>query len=100
MTKADLPVVKVMVLEDRAQVERRGAVQLSAGRNVLRLEGVSTLVVDRSLRAQVAGARVVEARVLRTFKAVPPGGLPADASDLRKRIRDLEQKLAEQVSDA
>ena len=100
MPQANLPVVKVMVLEDRAQVERRGQVKLSAGRNVLRVEGVSTLVVDRSLRASVAGAKVVEARVLRTFKPVPAGGLPADASELRRRIHELEQKLAEQVSDA
>jgi uncharacterized protein (TIGR02231 family) len=48
----------------------------------------------------VAGAKVVEARVVRAFKAVPPGGLPQDASELRRRIRDLERKLADQVADA
>src|SRR6185295_18243534 len=100
MATANLPIAKVMVLEDRAQVERQGPVELAAGRNVLRVEGVSTLVVDRSLRAQVAGAKVVEARVLRTFKAVPPGGLPADASKLRAKAKDLEKALAEQISDA
>lgn len=100
MATVNLPIAKVMVLEDRAQVERRGPVELAAGRNVLRVEGVSTLVVDRSLRAQVAGAKVVEARVLRTFKAVPPGGLPADASRPRAKVKDLEKALGEQISEA
>lgn len=96
MAAINLPVAKVTVLEDRAQVERRGALELPAGRSVLRVEAVSTVIVDRSLKASVDGAKVVEARVLRAFKPVPPGGLPADASELRRRIRELEQRLSDQ----
>src|SRR5690349_3199430 len=94
MDSLTLPISKVMVLEDRAQVERRGAAALPAGRSTLRVEAVSTVIVDRSLKASLAGAKVVEARVVRTFRPVPAGGLPADASELRRRIRELERAIA------
>src|SRR5882757_5477816 len=70
-----LPVTAVTCLEDRAQIERTGAVRLTAGVQRLRIGPVTPLTVDRSLRAEIAsseegagaGARVVDARVVRTY---------------------------------
>ena len=91
MPDGTIPISKVMVMEDRAQVERRGAVQLAAGRSVLRLEGVSTLVVDRSLHASVAGAKVVEARVLRG--EYPPGYKPKRPTKVMPPRPDLAPSI-------
>lgn len=47
-----LPVTAVTCMEDRAQVERSGTVQLTAGVRHLRIGPVTALTVDRSLRAE------------------------------------------------
>jgi uncharacterized protein (TIGR02231 family) len=101
MSTVEIPIARVTVLEDRAQVERRARCALAAGRQTLRVEGVSPVAVDRSLKARVegAGVKVVDARVARAFKPRPPGGLPADASELRRRVRALELRGAELDAD-
>ncbi|MDX1564664.1 MAG: mucoidy inhibitor MuiA family protein [Phycisphaeraceae bacterium] len=48
--RLEAPVVSVTVMEDRAQVRRRGRVRLSAGRTRLRIEEVTPLVADKTLR--------------------------------------------------
>ena len=45
---ATLPVKKVVVMEDRAQVERRGTIVLS-GVTKVEIEGLPLVAVDRSL---------------------------------------------------
>jgi uncharacterized protein (TIGR02231 family) len=85
------PVAAVTVLEDRAQVERRGKVSLVVGRQKLRIPGVTALLVDRSLKAALPGAAVVDVRAVRAWKEKPRGGLASDASDLKKRIHALER---------
>lgn len=75
-----LPISRVVVMEDRAQVERTGTVQLD-GVTRLEVPGVTTLAVDRSLRVEVAGATLLDAKLVRRWKEVPTGGLGADASD-------------------
>ncbi|HLL52530.1 MAG TPA: mucoidy inhibitor MuiA family protein [Myxococcaceae bacterium] len=89
----ELPVLRVTCLEDRAQVERQGEVALSAGVQKVRIEGVSPLVVDRSLKVELPGAALVDARVVRTFLQRPRDGVPEDASEVRKRVRALEKEI-------
>lgn len=87
-----LPISRVVVMEDRAQVERRAEVTLTGS---TRLEvAISPLVVDRSLRVEVQGGTFVDARIERRWKSVPAGGLPHDASALRTRVKDLERSVA------
>jgi len=89
------PIAKVVLLEDRAQVERRGEATLPNGVGKLRIEGISPAAVDRSLRVEVAGAKVLEAKIVRAWKEQPKGGLAADASELKKAHHALgkEQQL-------
>ncbi len=90
-----LPVKKVVVMEDRAQVERRGTVALS-GVTKLVIEGLPMVAVDRSLKLEVKGGTLIDAKFERRWKEQPKGGLPADASALRTRVKALEaQKLVQ-----
>ncbi|MFT3708575.1 MAG: mucoidy inhibitor MuiA family protein [Archangium sp.] len=93
-----LPVKKVLVMEDRAQVERLGQVRCE-GVTQVEIEGVSLVAVDRSLKLEVKGATLVDAKFVRRWKEQPRGGLPADASELRKKVHQLEQERVAQ-SDA
>lgn len=95
----ELPIIRVTCLEDRAQVERRGEVELAAGLQKVRVEPVSPLAVDRSLKVELTGATLVDARVVRAFKPRPVGGVPEDASALRRTVRALEQQLEAQAHD-
>lgn len=79
----------VIVMEDRAQVERRGAVSLEGGVSTVELPDFPLVAVDRSLSVEVTGATLHEARLVRRWRKRDKGGLPADASDLRKRVEVL-----------
>lgn len=79
----------VIVMEDRAQVERRGTLTLSGGLSTVELPGFPLVAVDRSLTVEATGATVHEARLVRRWKQKDKGGLPADASELRKRVQAL-----------
>ncbi len=79
----------VIVMEDRAQVERRGTLSLAGGISTVELPGFPLVAVDRSLSVEATGATVHEARLVRRWKQKEKGGLPADASDLRKRVQTL-----------
>ena len=92
---ATLPVKKVVVMEDRAQVERRGTVQLN-GVTKVEIEGLPLVAVDRSLKLEVKGGTLIDAKFERRWKEQPKGGLPADASVLRTKVKAFEQqKLAQ-----
>jgi uncharacterized protein (TIGR02231 family) len=88
-----LPVTRVTLLEDRAQVERRGELELPKGVGRLRFEGIAVAAVDRSLKVEIPGARVLEAKLVRAWKEKPKGGLSADASELRKTVHALTREL-------
>lgn len=83
----DAPPRAVVLLEDRAQVRRAGRVKLAPGRNRLVLRGVSPILQDLSLRAEVDGpATVADARVrrgLRTERAAKPEDIAALAAAVR-----------------
>lgn len=93
MATTKLPVVRVLLMEDRAQVTHEAEVTLAPGAQAVSLEGLSPLLVDRSLKVEVRGSAFVDARVERHFKEKPKGGLPADASALRRRVDELHREL-------
>jgi uncharacterized protein (TIGR02231 family) len=105
-----LPITAVVCMEDRAQIERRGRVELAAGAQRIRIGPVTPLAVDRSLRAHIdldgpgpAGSpgpeagpgdvRVVDARVVRTYAPPSPGDPGGDASELRREAYALEKEI-------
>ncbi len=90
-----LPISKVVVMEDRAQIERAGEVQLD-GETTIEVAGIAIAAVDRSLKVEVRGGTLLEAKLVRRWKEVPRGGLPADASALRKRVEELRLQVAAQ----
>jgi len=65
--KPVLPVKKVVVMEDRAQIERRGTVTLS-GVTRLEFEGLPMVAVDRSLKLEVKGGTLIDAKFERRWK--------------------------------
>ncbi len=93
MATTKLPVVRVLLMEDRAQVAHEAEVSLAPGAQAVSLEGFSPLLVDRSLKVEVRGATFLDARIERRFKEKPKGGLPVDASLLRRRVDDLRREL-------
>jgi uncharacterized protein (TIGR02231 family) len=94
-----LPITQVTCLEDRAQVERRGELTLAKGEQQLRIAPVSPVAVDRSLKVELSGAALVDARVVRRWKEKPRGGLAPDASALRRRVHEHEQAAALAAAD-
>lgn len=98
-TPRSLPITAVTCLEDRAQVERSGVVEVAAGVQRLRIGPVTALAVDRSLRAEAIdvsgigelGVTVVDARVVRAA-VVPPPRPAEDASKMRALVFDLEEE--------
>lgn len=90
-----LPITAVTCLEDRAQVERGGTVELAAGVQRLRIGPVTPLAVDSSLRADITLGRVVDARVVRAYTPPHPDGPDEDASELRHEVHALEEEIHE-----
>lgn len=91
-TNVTLPIKRVVVMEDRAQVERGGALTV-AGLTRFEVPGLALVAVDRSLRVEVQGATLVDAKLVRRWIAEPKGGLANDATALDKRIRALELEI-------
>jgi uncharacterized protein (TIGR02231 family) len=90
-----LPIRRVLVMEDRAQIERAGEIALGEGVTMVVVEGVSIVAVDRSLEVTVEGAALLDARLRRRWREKPKGGVAADASAARKLVRALELELVE-----
>ncbi len=83
----EAPVRSVTLLEDRAQVTRRGTVRVSAGQNRIVVHGVAPVLQDVSLRAEALSgkARVADIRIRR--------GLRIRTADKPEAARVLEEKL-------
>jgi uncharacterized protein (TIGR02231 family) len=80
-----LPIVEVVLSEDRAQVRRQGTVALLAGRNRITLEGVAPVLADRTVSVALSRGRVVEAHVERTRRVL------RDA--MSAEVRALDEKI-------
>ncbi len=89
----ELPVREVTLLEDRAQICRRGTVTLEVGRNQLRIDGVAPVLQDVSLRGELVGdcrgAIVSDLRVRRAIRV--------RRDDEPEQIRELEAAIDEQL---
>src|SRR5438874_10084504 len=97
--RIEMPVAKVTLLEDRAQIRRTGKVTVASGHNRLALYGVSPVVQDVSLRVEIVGAaKVLDARVRRAIR-VGHREKPEAASDLEKRIDDLARGHREEAEE-
>ncbi len=83
----DAPVREVTLLEDRAQVRRRGRVALEPGRTRLLIRDVAPVLQDVSLRGAVeaGAARVVDLCARRAVRV--------RAADRPEQARALEQQL-------
>ncbi len=92
--KTDLPVCEVTLLEDRAQVTRRGHVRLEAGLNRLIVPEVAPVLVDKTLAVDVDGdVELVEARVVRR-RVVREEDRPAEVAALDRELRELQASAA------
>jgi uncharacterized protein (TIGR02231 family) len=90
--RVDAPVVAVTLLEDRAQVIRRGHVDLVAGRHRLTVHGVAPALQDVSLRVDASdGARVEDARARRAAR-VRQHEKPEQARALEQKLDELAER--------
>jgi len=87
-----LPVAEVVVLEDRAQILRRGRVQLSAGANRLAISGLAPVLADKTLVAAspAAGVRIADAHVRRARNARE--ARPAELAGIEAGLRRLAEE--------
>ncbi len=98
----DAPVREVTLLEDRAQVRRRGTAPLPAGRVKVRVRGLAPVLVDRTLHAAIRtpegaptgeAVRLIDARVERAYR--PAGERRETAGgEAGELARELEADLA------
>ncbi len=93
----DAPVREVAVLEDRAQVTRRGTLDLPAGRARIEVRGLAPVLADRTLaasaEASVGAVEVCDARVRRQPRLVS-GAAPTDLEELRALVESAAQREA------
>lgn len=88
------PVAEVTVLEDRAQVLRRGRIALPAGASLLVVTGLAPVLADKTLTARVAaGARVVDVRCERLVLSGPDDPARYDAA-AQERLRQAQERVA------
>jgi uncharacterized protein (TIGR02231 family) len=102
-----LPITKVTVLEDRAQIERRGPIDVVEGANRLAVWDVAPVLQDVSLRVEVTQSaaaagptvRVEDARVRRATR-VGHKEKPEAAAALERRLEELVREHASLLDDA
>lgn len=86
------PITRVTLLEDRAYVRRQTQLDMPAGRSRWCLSGVSPLLVDKTLSAQLKGsAKVIQVSVERTL---PPEPEPLPADDPTPGLERQRQRRA------
>jgi hypothetical protein len=91
------PITSVTVLEDRAAVTRRGTVAVAAGQHRVVIERVAPVLVDKTLTATAAGARVLDVRCERYLA---PWRDPGAASDDAVTALHAERIRLETARDA
>jgi len=94
MLAIEAPIRDVTVLEDRAVITRRARFELPVGTARLFVDGVSPVIVDKSLTAELCGgkARVADVRVVRTY-VHEDSDSPADIRGLDEDVSVAKQKL-------
>lgn len=99
-TALEAPVRSVTLLEDRAQVTRRGTVRVKAGQNRIVVHGVAPVIQDVSLRAEVVTgkARVADARMRRSLR-IRTADKPEAARALEEKIESLQRERQQVLED-
>lgn len=101
--RVDVPISRVTLLEDRAQVFRTARVDLKPGKNRLALWDVAPTLQDVSLRVAIEpaapGARVQDARVRRAMR-VGHREKPEVAAGLERKLEELGRRYEQLVDDA
>lgn len=94
-TPLPAPIARVLVLEDRARIERHAPVTCAPGTTRLVVHGVSPLAQDVSVRAAVTDgpARVVDARIRRAVR-IRRADKPEEIAELDAAIERLGASLA------
>jgi uncharacterized protein (TIGR02231 family) len=88
VSEANIPVVAVTVLEDRASITRRGKLAVRSGQQRVVIERVSPVLADKTLTATCSGARVLDIRCERYVAPWREGGEDTTPGALRaKRVK-------------
>jgi uncharacterized protein (TIGR02231 family) len=97
---AELPVKRVTLLEDRAQIERRGKVKLGPGQHRLVVRDVAPVLRDVSLRveSETPGVVVVDSWVKRSMR-VRREHQPDDMRKLEEHIEELVRRHQAHIED-
>ncbi len=100
VTPMEAPVRAVTLLEDRAQVTRRGTVRVTAGQNRIVVHGVAPVLQDVSLRAEILSgkARVADARMRRGLR-IRTADKPEAARVLEEKIEALQRERQQVLED-
>ncbi len=100
VTPMEAPVRAVTLLEDRAQVTRRGTVRVTAGQNRIVVHGVAPVLQDVSLRAEILSgkARVADARMRRGLR-IRTADKPEAARVLEEKIESLQRERQQVLED-
>lgn len=93
---------RVTLFEDRAEVVRLARVRLPAGVSWVRVGGVSTVVSDPSVMAQMGGGgRVLSSHVTRRVRQVPMAGdTEIHALEAEGRVAQARRSAAERALEA
>ncbi|MGK7902987.1 MAG: mucoidy inhibitor MuiA family protein [Hormoscilla sp.] len=96
----DAPVSKVTLLEDRALIQRRGKINLTAGLWRVKVDKVAPVISDKSLRAELSGdgARVNDVRVRRHILE-KKSQRPEEIQELEAELRSLKTQLEQKEKD-
>ncbi|MCB9644229.1 MAG: mucoidy inhibitor MuiA family protein, partial [Myxococcales bacterium] len=84
---------RVLVMEDRAQVTRRGTISLPAGLCRVRVHGISPLCVERSLRLRRESSQPLQILELRLVHEIL--SKRQQETDLQKQIEATEHEMAQ-----
>src|SRR5919202_1326827 len=97
MPNLETTITSVTVYPARAQITRRGSIQLGAGVQVLSIAPLPLTLLDNSVRASGAGnARLLGVEVVTTYSSTAPEGQAQALQDELERLQDEDRILADE----
>ncbi len=95
MSTIHAPIQSVTVFQDSARVTRRGAARLSAGEQVVALDGLPATIDERSVRAsgRGAGVRILGVEVARQYVIEAPESALAELARKLEELQDAGRAL-------
>src|SRR5919202_1305901 len=99
MPNLETTITSVTVYPARAQITRRGSIQLGAGVQVLSIAPLPLTLLDNSVRASGAGnARLLGVEVVTTYSSTAPEGQAKALQEELERLQDEDRILADEES--